>query len=451
MDHSVDWKIKFSISDDDLQLFRRFNKHADQHFAEFIKDFSLWLVTKAESAPANSVFNIIVDLYRPSLFPVQIDTGYIEAINQIGELAVAEKIERISFNAVINFLTLWWINCIDQKSPASMKEKLRLTFSKLRMLDLALIFNIYHRERIFSLQQTKTLTSSVMNRMVFSLERWAKGEMNFCYEAHTDDEYRFKNAINALIERLRLVVDDAKNIQRGNFTTQLKILGVHDDLGIAFVNMINNQSAMHVEKEIEKYIKIGLAHLDHAIKGERNLFSFAQKTIGFLCRYVGATTGTFYTLFDEEEEKRLRIVGIFVGNSKRKKGLELSIEDMPLINEAMAFRKIVVAAIDSADDHLSVTTGFSVLNPKTCTIFPITVDDEVLGILEMGSYKNFSENNLRFVEQVCHVISSSLKGYSARSQIRNLLEQSKAQTLKLEAQKEKLRKSYQALSCGLSE
>jgi hypothetical protein len=367
----IDGKLKFSISDDDLALLNLLNEHAEQYFPEFIKDFSLWLPTIPELAASKSVFNIKGHHYKSHLFPAQIDQRYVKAIYQTGEAAIAEKITSLALSSVFNFLTLWWLDRIDQITPDfAIKERQRLAFSKVRVLDLALILDIYHRE-FFGRFEKSSQATLVVNRITTALEKITQGE--------------------------------------------------------------------------ESSIKSGLSLLDKVIKGEHNLFTFAQKTISFLCRYLEAVTGTFYVVFDEDYEKRLRIVGVFVANSKRTTGMELSLLENPLLNRAMSTKKMIVSSDVAEGDHLTVSTVFGGLIPKHRAILPIIFDGEVNGLVEIGSYKAFSDNDLKLVEGCCHAVSSSIKIHNSRHQIRNLLEQSKAQTLKLETQKEKLKKSYEAL------
>lgn len=439
LSNPINWQLKFSISDDDLALLNLLNKHVDQHFAQFMKDLSLWLTALIEPSAAISAANLIDRHYRCHLFPKAIDQHYVEAINKLGKEAVAQKISSSLLNSALSFLTRWWLERVDFNQEAT-----RLVFIKMRVLDIALIFDIYRRAIALDLDDKSSKAALIINQRTAALEKIAQGEMNFMYEAISDTDGPFKNAMRDLIKRLHLVIDDAKNIAEENFITRLETLGVNDELGAAFVDMSDKLRELQSVKETKDFIKRGLSSLDSVIKGEQNLLAFAQKTICFLCRYLEAMTGTFYIVFDEEGEKRLRIVGVFVANSQRTRGAELSPLENPLINQAMSTKKMVVSS-DAAWDHLSVSTVFGCLSPKNCAIFPIIFDGEVTGILEIASYKTFPEKYLKLAEELCHVISSSINIHNSRSKIRNLLEQSKAQTLKLEIQEEKLKKSHEAL------
>jgi two-component system chemotaxis sensor kinase CheA len=196
---------------------------------------------------------------------------------------------------------------------------------------------------------------------------------------------------------------------------------------------------MDREKKAEAAIKRQISLWDDFIKGEHNLYVFAQKTISFLCRYLRAITGTFYLLFDDEGEKALRIVGTYVANTNRRRGMESSLKENYLLRR-VEMEKEVVVILDAPDERLGLITCFGNLLPQNIAIFPIIIDEEVVALLEVGSSKIFSNNDLEFAKRMCTIASSSIRSHNARGQIRNLLEQSKAQTLKLETQRERLKR-----------
>ncbi|NJO92194.1 MAG: PAS domain S-box protein [Chloroflexia bacterium] len=97
------------------------------------------------------------------------------------------------------------------------------------------------------------------------------------------------------------------------------------------------------------------------------------------------------------------------------------------------------------EDYLKILSGLGETSPKSLLIIPLIFEDEVLGVIELGSLSEFNDESIHFAESASMNISSTLS--LAQNNIRNaeLLEQTRKQTKELEEQERKMKEALAEL------
>jgi hypothetical protein len=439
-------QTKFYIDNDDIQIVNSFGARSKTQMQKFVRDFYSWLPSLRECA-LSEMLNIKNGriAYWNSLFCFEVDQQYIDIRRYIGKVHVIAGLSFSGFCAEIFFAVDWWTRYLDKMITDEVtKQKTLRAFGKLRMLDMALFTDFYVDRFLSQMGDISNRRAKVIEHITKAFDGLAMGEVNIEYASLSNTEEQFSRAFKKLTTRLREIVKQAKNIALGDYSIHLEALGPNDELGTSLVSMTDRLRELDFLTKSSNWIKIGQAEMGNIIKGDQNINSLAQKTLRFLCRRSGALLGTFYFSFDDDGQKRLRIIGTFAADEKRRVGKEVSFKNT-LVGKAALSKQITVLS-GTQVGHVGIDIGFGTLLIRDLVMIPIMLEDEVYGVLELGSYKPFSEHHMQFILQQSVTIASLIKTIKDRVKIKNLLEESKVQNLKLQIQQEKLRKNNDAIT-----
>lgn len=115
-----------------------------------------------------------------------------------------------------------------------------------------------------------------------------------------------------------------------------------------------------------------------------------------------------------------------------------------LIGQA-ALEKHSIVLTNVPDDYIRVKSGLGEKPPKNIIVTPIIFNDNVTGILELGSFEELNELQMTFLEEVSNGISIALNSAQTRTQLAISLEKTQQQTKELQRQQEELQVANEEL------
>src|SRR5437588_835306 len=175
------------------------------------------------------------------------------------------------------------------------------------------------------------------------------------------------------------------------------------------------------------------------MQGQRDLKAVSRLIMSELTPTVQGQHGAFFMADPQEgeaEERPLRLLASY-GYKRRKR---LSNQFKPgegLVGQA-ALEKKSILITEAPDDYIKVTSGLGESSPVNIIVLPVLFEDQVLGVIELGSFHRFSEVSLDFLEQLMETIGVVLNTLIANMRTEELLEQSQSLTQELQSQSEEL-------------
>jgi signal transduction histidine kinase len=172
----------------------------------------------------------------------------------------------------------------------------------------------------------------------------------------------------------------------------------------------------------------------------------AELVMNELIPLVGGQHGTFFLAEDSAGETRLRLIAGY--------GLRADFEALSqfrlgqsLIGQVAKTRKPIVVT-DLPADYVKISSGLGEAAPVNLMILPIVFEDQVLGVIEAGSFSRFTRVHQDFLEQLMETIGVSVNSIIANSRTDALLSESQrlaaelqARTGELQARQEELQRS----------
>ena len=100
---------------------------------------------------------------------------------------------------------------------------------------------------------------------------------------------------------------------------------------------------------------------------------------------------------------------------------------------------------DIPNDYIKINSGLGNAVPKNILVYPFLYEDEVRGVVEIGSAREFSELDMQLLQIVSDNIGIAINGAQSREKLKELLEETQRQAEELEVQQEELKQSNEEL------
>ena len=249
-----------------------------------------------------------------------------------------------------------------------------------------------------------------------------------------------------LTTQVRSIAEVSTAVTQGDLTRSIMVeaRGELADLKDNINQMIANLRDTTTRTEEQDWLKTGLARISALMQGERDLETVTQAIVSELTPTVSAQHAAFFLAEGEEpQSSELRLIASY--GYKRKSGVpERFAFGEGLVGQAAVERKTILLT-EVPDDYVKVTSGLGQASPATVIIMPVLFEDQVLGVIELGSLRPFSELHQMFLDQQLDTIGVSLSTIIANRRTEELLEQSQSLTQELQSQSVELRQTNEEL------
>ncbi len=264
--------------------------------------------------------------------------------------------------------------------------------------------------------------------------------------------------INKLTDGLIAKTHFARNLNQGQYNTEIKLLSDHDTLGIEMkklqeniINSAREQAHYNEENAKRRYINEGLAKFGNVLRLNSNdLVKLGDAFIRELVNYLSAIQGGVFLIDEKENEKPLlNLVSAFAYN--RKKYLQKTI----LVGEGLvgtcAIEKKTIHLTEIPKEYISITSGLGDAPPDNLLLVPVIHEETLIGVLEIASLNAFRDFEIAFAEEVANSLASTIISTRINQKTAELLAKSQQQAQEMKEQEEEMRQNMEELKATQEE
>ncbi len=209
----------------------------------------------------------------------------------------------------------------------------------------------------------------------------------------------------------------------------------------AFAGMTASLRNSRDETARRDHLKSGLYELNKILRIEHNTAELADETLAFIADFIGAGVGIMY-LYDGEGEMLQTLSTYAISKPGRLNwGFRLG-EGLP---GQVALERKMICLKAVAPDYLPITSALGQAHPLNVVILPIMHNNTLAGVLELGSFRQFSADDFEFLQQSMEGIAIAININRSRQLVNELLEETQAQAEELHAQQDELRQINEEL------
>jgi CheY-like chemotaxis protein/signal transduction histidine kinase/HAMP domain-containing protein len=399
---------------------------------------------KVTTYDANGKGNYVLGIYR-NLTKIEkygIHWALIEQISHSEAFAYARKLSKmvkISFLITILvvifisiLVTRWFVNPIKQLSSWGKK----ISSGHLIEKDVKAPQN-----EIGEMKDTFNKLVNVLISYADVAKLVAKGDFSETVQERSDEDVLAKS-INQMVESFRSVVDQADRIAEGDFNTMIKPRSDSDALGKALYKMTETLRKNAEKFRNEDWVKTGLNELDGVLKGKSDVRELSNAIISFFSDYLGAQVGLIY-LYNEEEDV-LKLSATYAIPSDKENILPDCKPGEGMVGQVFVDGKRIVISHKDAKLPL-VDLGLGKKVPQELAIVPFSFENQVVGVMEIGSVNAFTSLQLQFIDLAVQDLALAIITLNSHVKMRELLAQTQEQAKILEVQQEELRQTNEEL------
>ena len=247
-----------------------------------------------------------------------------------------------------------------------------------------------------------------------------------------------------------------EKIRLGNIKADYKVQGSDDVLGQSILDLRNNlknnkdeEDKRRNEDQQRNWIAEGLAKFSDILrKDSNNLEELAYNLISSLVKYINANQGAFF-IVEDDDEKYLKMIASHA--YERRKYAEGRVEWGEGLLGAAIQEQETIFMTDIPKTYVRITSGLGEATPKCLIIVPLIINDEIHGVIEIGSFKNIEKYIVEFIEKVAEGIASTISNVKMNTRTAKLLKESRLQAEALAAQEEQMRQNMEELQATQEE
>ena len=267
-----------------------------------------------------------------------------------------------------------------------------------------------------------------------------------------DEVGEMSKALNELVSGLKGISSFALEIGRGNYNSEFKPLSDDDVLGNSLLRMRDDLKTAAIEDakrktedEQRNWASSGIAKFSDVLRQDNDkLDVLSYNIISNLVKYLDANQGGIFIINDYEKEiPFIELIACYAFNSRKNAEKRLELKE-GLIGRCI-MEKETIYLTDIPETYIKINSGLGDASPRSLLLVPLVMNDQVFGVIEIASFKEFQNYQSEFVEKIGESIASTLSTVKTNMKTQILLNQSRIQTEELAAQEEEMRQNMEEL------
>ncbi|MBV8559640.1 MAG: response regulator, partial [Acidimicrobiia bacterium] len=249
-----------------------------------------------------------------------------------------------------------------------------------------------------------------------------------------------------LTTQLRAIAEVSTAVTQGDLTRSITVAaqGEVAELKDNINQMIANLRETTIANQEQDWLKTNLARISGLMQGQRDLQTVSRLIMSELTPVVSAQHGAFYMAQSEgSDETELKLLASYGYKSRKHISNQFKVGEA-LVGQAALEKKMIVVT-HAPNDYIKITSGLGEADPVNIIIVPVLFEDQVLAVIELASFRPFSEVHQTFLDQLTETIGVVLSTIIANMRTEELLEQSQRLTRELQSQSEELQTQQEEL------
>jgi methyl-accepting chemotaxis protein len=290
-----------------------------------------------------------------------------------------------------------------------------------------------------------------LGAMVKVTEQVAEGDLTYReIKAGKDEVGQMNNAFGTLLNGLRKTTDFANQIGQGNLDAEFNALSEKDVLGNALLSMRASLKTISEEDSRRNWVTEGLAQFGDLLRTHNDdLKRLSETIITELVKYLGANQGGMFSLVKEDDEQYLELVATYAWERKRHRQAKIALDE-GLAGQVVLERDFIYLS-DVPSDYINITSGLGKANPTAILIMPLKINEDVMGVIEIASFKEMEQYQIDFVAKIGENIASTLATVKTNQTTRQLLEEARISSEEKRAAEEELLQNQEELQATQEE
>ena len=244
------------------------------------------------------------------------------------------------------------------------------------------------------------------------------------------------------------IVEFSKNVSNKEFEKNKEININKGEIGHALISMEQNLIRVEEEDKIKSWSNEGIAKFSTIIRDfSSNSEDFSSILINELVHYLNCLQGGIFVL--NEEENILKQISYY--GFDRQKFDEKSLQKGDGLLWQVIEEKEYILLKEIPSNYIKITTGLGEHQPKSIILFPLIINEEIYGVMELANFQSFEKHHVDFLKIVGENIAGALANIKINDKTKKLLEISQSKTNELATHEEEMRQNLEEMQATQEE
>ncbi|MEH2207515.1 MAG: HAMP domain-containing protein [Nostoc sp.] len=248
-----------------------------------------------------------------------------------------------------------------------------------------------------------------------------------------------------LTTQLRAIAEVATAVTKGDLTRSIAVEALGE---VAILKDNINQMIANLRETTQKnteqdWLKTNLAKFTRMLQGQRDLETVSKLILSELAPLVGAQHGVFFLMESAENTPYLKLISSYAYRERRHLANRFQLGE-GLVGQC-ALEKERILLTDVPNDYVKIASGLGEATPLNAVVLPVLFEGQVTAVIELASFRRFSEIHLTFFDQLTESIAIVLNTIAASMRTEELLKQSQSLAEELQTQQSELRETNKRL------
>jgi HAMP domain-containing protein/CheY-like chemotaxis protein/signal transduction histidine kinase len=258
----------------------------------------------------------------------------------------------------------------------------------------------------------------------------------------------FNQLAGTLTTQLRAISEVSQAVTQGDLTRSVAVeaQGEVAELKDTINQMIANLAETTRTNQEQDWLNSNMARFTGMLQGERDLETVSRLIMSELTPLVGAQHGAFFLMESpdgEGDDFELRLISSYGYKQRKSVPTRFKIGEGLVGQSALELKPILIT--QAPEDYVRITSGLGEASPVNVIVLPVLFEEQVMAIVELGSFQRFTPTQQTFLEQLAESIGVVLNTIQANMRTEELLEQSQQLTMELQSQSEELQAQQEEL------
>ncbi|WP_246246695.1 HAMP domain-containing protein [Paenibacillus lemnae] len=250
---------------------------------------------------------------------------------------------------------------------------------------------------------------------------------------------------STLTTQVRAITDVATAVTKGDLSRTIdvaaagEVAALKDNLN-EMIRNLKETTRINMEQD---WLKTNLAKFSRMLQGQRNLNAVSRMILSELAPLVSAQHGVFYLNQTDNGSALLKLYASY-GYQQRKNLSHEFRAGEGLVGQCLVEKQRILLT-HVPPDYVVISSGLGEAAPLNIVLLPITFEDQVLAVLELASFRTFSEIDIAFLDQLTESIGIVINTMQVNRRTEELLMQSQSLTEELQNQQQELQHTNEEL------
>jgi len=241
-----------------------------------------------------------------------------------------------------------------------------------------------------------------------------------------------------LTSQVRAISEVATAVIQGDLTRSItveargEVLGLKDTINQMITNL---RDTTRTNKE-QDWLKTNLAKFSGLMQGQRNLQSLTDQIMSELTPVVDAQHGAFYLAETQDHQIALALTSTYAYTQRKQLSNRFGLGE-GIVGQCARERKPIIIT-EVPEHYVEITSGLGKSSPRNIAVYPIFFEDQLRGVIELGSFHKFTSVQLAFLEQLMLSVGLAINLIGTSMRTEQLLQQLQGSNVELDRRRKEL-------------